>query len=85
MKFSDAENLSRTLRVLRLYHGYPQKYVAARLGISQTAYSKMERGCLSARNHLHSLATVYDLPQSDLEAKTSDEVIQGMMVRGPYS
>jgi len=85
MKFSDAEDLSRTLRVLRLYHGYPPKYVAARLGISQTAYSKMERGCLSVRNYLHSLATVYDIPHSDLEAKTSDEVIQSIMTRDPHS
>jgi len=85
MKSSDTENLSRTLRLLRLYHGYPQKYVAARLGISQTAYSKMERGCLSVRNHLQHVAAVYGLSHSDLNEKTSDELMQGVMARGPYS
>jgi transcriptional regulator with XRE-family HTH domain len=35
------------LRLLRLLHGdLPQKYVASKIGISQAAYSKMEKGQL---------------------------------------
>lgn len=85
MNSSDTENLSKMLRILRHYHGYPQKYVAARLGISQTAYSKMERGCLPARNHLHGLAALYGLPHTELEVKTADELMQGVMARGPLT
>ena len=85
MKSSDAENLSKTLRMLRALHGYPQKFLAARLGISQAAYSKMERGCLSAQNHLDGLAAVYGLPPETLEGKTTDEVVRGTVPQVPHS
>lgn len=85
MKSSDAENLSKTLRMLRALHGYPQKYLAARLGISQAAYSKIERGCLSAQNHLHGLSALYGLPPETLEGKASDEVVRSTVPPAPYS
>ena len=35
-------NLSKTIRLLRDYHGYSQEYMAARLGVSQTTYCRIE-------------------------------------------
>ncbi len=37
-------NASEKLRKLRIEKGYSQEYMAAKLGLSQSAYSKIERG-----------------------------------------
>ncbi|MGX5817142.1 helix-turn-helix domain-containing protein [Chitinophaga lutea] len=37
-------SVAQNIRAAREYHNYTQRYVAARLGISTTAYSKIERG-----------------------------------------
>jgi transcriptional regulator with XRE-family HTH domain len=77
MEHSRVELISDTLRNLRRYHGHTQKYLAWRLGISQTAYSKMERGCIRvSEDHLNHIALMYGLLLSDLADKTSDEIIR---------
>lgn len=41
---SQSLNLRRKIRVVRRLKGYSQEYMAIKMGISQNAYSKMERG-----------------------------------------
>ena len=38
--------LYKNLQTLRLNHRYTQEYVASLLGISQTSYSRIERGAV---------------------------------------
>ena len=35
--------IDKTIRLLREYHGYSQEYMAARLGVSQTTYCRIEK------------------------------------------
>ena len=57
------QEIAATLRALRAQHDYTQEYMAHRLGISQNAYSKLERGKTRIDiNHIYKLAEVYDVP-----------------------
>ncbi|MFN0014247.1 MAG: helix-turn-helix domain-containing protein [Saprospiraceae bacterium] len=86
MKPSHPEMISDTLQILRRYHGFPQKYLAVRLGVSQTAYSKMERGLTRvAGGHLDRVAQMYGLLPAELESKTGDEIIQNIIARKPQA
>ena len=79
MELSRTKRIADTLRRLRRYHDLPQKHIAAHLGISQAAYSKIERGCMRAEKHLPQIADLYGLPLSDLEEKTAEEIMQGLV------
>jgi transcriptional regulator with XRE-family HTH domain len=85
MKPSHNKRIADTLRRLRRYHDLPQKHLAAHLGISQAAYSKMERGCMRAEKHLPEIAKLYGLPLSELEEKSMREVMQGFPGQVPHS
>ena len=52
------------LQLLRTYHGYKQAYLADRMGISQRAYSKLERGEINwSPAHAHRAAAVLEAPE----------------------
>lgn len=77
-----SELLPENLRQLRAYHGYPQKYLAARLKTSQFAYSKMERGMTSlSEERLGSIAAIYQIASFDLLHKSADELIREIIDR----
>jgi transcriptional regulator with XRE-family HTH domain len=44
MKEENLENIGRRIKKLRLLHGYNQIIIARAIGLSQTAYSKIETG-----------------------------------------
>lgn len=52
-------NLSNTLRQLRLQKGYSQEYMASQIGISQSAYARIENDCTPLTlKRLQKIATV---------------------------
>lgn len=61
----------RRVRLLRLQKRYSQEYMAARMSISQNAYSKMERGVTSVTlERIALIATILDTPVHDLVPPT---------------
>ncbi|MBD2754074.1 helix-turn-helix domain-containing protein [Spirosoma validum] len=74
------EQLAERVRVLRMITGYPQDYVAFKLGISQAAYSKKETGrtILSLQN-LSELAELYQLSIRDIVGATTEELVMLVM------
>lgn len=57
------DEIAATLRGLRAQHGYTQEFVAYKLGISQNAYSKIERGKTRMDiDHIYKLADVFQVP-----------------------
>lgn len=82
MKQYFSELLPDNLRQLRAYHGYPQKYLAARLKISQFAYSKIERGVTNlSEDRLANIATLYQVVPFDLLHKSADELLREIIDR----
>lgn len=82
MKTYFSERLSENLKRLRLYHDYPQRYLANVAGTSQYAYSKLERGQMRlSEERLCKIAELYEVPSIDLLHKTSDELIQQLIDR----
>lgn len=68
------KKISQTIRVLRCISGYPQEYVAHLLGISQSAYSRQERGETNMSiEHLEKIGAIYNLSVTDLLNKNSKE------------
>ncbi len=74
-------NASEKLRKLRIEKGYSQEYMAAKLGLSQSAYSKIERGKTKLTiERLESLtealeASVDEVLQKKMELKIKDAQI----------
>ncbi|MBE9464836.1 helix-turn-helix domain-containing protein [Dyadobacter subterraneus] len=44
MKEENLETIGRRIKKLRQLHGYKQEIIAREIGLSQTAYSKIETG-----------------------------------------
>lgn len=44
MKEENQKDIGRRIKKLRLLHGYNQDIIAREIGLSQTAYSKIETG-----------------------------------------
>ncbi|MBK6930107.1 MAG: helix-turn-helix transcriptional regulator [Saprospirales bacterium] len=73
--------LAHYLRRLRYYHMYPQKYLAEQIGISQAAYSTMERGITKiAEGSLMRIESVYGVDPLDLLHKPEAELIRKIRV-----
>ena len=68
--------LPENLRRLRHFHLFPQKYLADQLGVSQVAYSKMERGLARVSEiQINIIAALYGLAAPDLKDKPADALI----------
>lgn len=64
------ELISKRIRISRLEKTYKQEYMAEELGISQSAYSKIERGETDITvSQLRKIATVLGLTLLDLIEK----------------
>lgn len=82
MKSNASKDLATSLRQLRLYHHYPQRYVALRLNISQVAYSKLERGLTALTDHrLLEIAALYELHPDELTRLSADDLILRIIER----
>lgn len=73
-------SIALKIRKLREIHGYPQEYVAFRLGVSQAAYSKKETGRTElSLASLHQIAALYSISVTDLLNLTvQDLLVQAM-------
>ena len=59
--------IGRKIRVVRQLKGYSQEYMAMRLGVSQNAYSKMERGKIKVKNErLQTITGILEIPTHNL-------------------
>jgi transcriptional regulator with XRE-family HTH domain len=59
--------LGQKIRIVRQLKGYSQEYMALQLGISQNAYSKLERGMIRLRtDRLSNIATLLEIPLYNL-------------------
>src|SRR5262245_23306754 len=64
------------LRVIREFRNYSQEHIAARLGISQNAYSRIQNNQTRiTADRLLALATILDVPTEELLSE-KDPVIQ---------
>lgn len=64
------ELISKKIRISRLEKTYKQEYMAEELGISQSAYSKLERGETDITvSQLRKIATILGLTLIDLLEK----------------
>lgn len=76
MKSYFTDLLPGNLRRLRQYHDYPQRYVAQYWGISQVAYSKMERGLTRlTEDRLTTLAALYSIGVDELLYSPTDDLV----------
>ena len=67
-----APRMGQKIRVVRLLKGYSQEYIAMRLGISQNAYSKLERGRIRIKPiRLKEIADILQTPPHTL-ARVND-------------
>ncbi len=65
------------IRKIREYRNYTQDYLAAKLDISQNAYSKIELGYSSVTlNRLVEIAAILEVNLVDLISSNSDEIIE---------
>lgn len=73
-------SIALKIRKLREIHGYPQEYIAFKLGVSQAAYSKKETGRTEiSLDSLHQLAALYSVSVTDLITLTvQDLLVQAM-------
>lgn len=69
------------IRKIREYRNYTQDYLAAKLHISQNAYSKIELGYSSITlNRLVEIAEILEIDLIDLISSESEEIIQLKLV-----
>jgi transcriptional regulator with XRE-family HTH domain len=69
------------IRKIREYRNYTQDYLAAKLHISQNAYSKIELGYSSITlNRLVEIAGILEVDLIDLISSESEEIIQLKLV-----
>ncbi len=84
MKSYFTDLLPGNLRRLRQFHDYPQRYVAQYLGISQVAYSKMERGLTRlTEDRLTTLAALYNTGVDELLYSPADDLIRSALENNP--
>lgn len=59
--------IGRKVRIVRQLKGYSQEYMAMRLGISQNAYSKLERGRIRLKNtRVIEISEILEIPTYNL-------------------
>ena len=59
--------IGRKIRIVRQLKGYSQEYMAMRLGISQNAYSKLERGKIRLKNQrVIEISGILEIPTYNL-------------------
>lgn len=64
--------VAKTIRGLRLERQYSQEYMALRLGISQSTYSRLEQGRIPLTwPRLNQIAQVFDIPLHHLIHNTN--------------
>lgn len=72
-----AKAIARNIRKLREYRDYTQDYLAAKLGISQNAYSKIELGYSRITiERLLIITSVLEIDPADLISMETDELIK---------
>ncbi|MCC7301814.1 MAG: helix-turn-helix transcriptional regulator [Bacteroidia bacterium] len=60
-------HIGRKIRIVRQLKGYSQEYMAMRLGVSQNAYSKMERGRIGLKNaRVIAISNILEIPTYNL-------------------
>ncbi len=73
------------IRKIREFRNYTQDYLAAKLRISQNAYSKIELGYSSITlNRLVEIAEILEIELADLICSDSNELIQLKLSAGSY-
>lgn len=71
-----AKTIASNIRKLREYRDYTQDYLAAKLNISQNAYSKIELGYSRITlERLFVISTVLDINPADLITMEREELI----------
>lgn len=71
-----AKAISANIRKLREYRDYTQDYLAAKLNISQNAYSKIELGYSKVTlERLFAISYVLEVNPADLISMETDELI----------
>ncbi|HEY8929650.1 MAG TPA: helix-turn-helix transcriptional regulator [Mucilaginibacter sp.] len=73
------------IRKIREFRNYTQDYLAAKLRISQNAYSKIELGYSSITlNRLVEIADILEIELADLICADGDELIQLKLSANSY-
>lgn len=84
MKSYFTDLLPVNLRRLRQFHDYPQRYISQCLGISQVAYSKMERGLTRlTKDRLTTLAALYNTGVAELLHLPAEDLVRSVLENGP--
>jgi transcriptional regulator with XRE-family HTH domain len=74
---SKTKEIVTNIRRIREFRNYTQDYLAAKLKISQNAYSKIELGYSSITlNRLVEIAEILEIDLVDLVCRDSENVIQ---------
>ena len=74
---SKTKEIVTNIRKIREFRNYTQDYLAAKLKISQNAYSKIELGYSSITlNRLVEIAEILEIDLVDLVCRDSENVIQ---------
>ncbi|MDB5135555.1 MAG: transcriptional regulator [Mucilaginibacter sp.] len=69
--------VTSNIRKIREYRNYTQEYLAAKLAISQNAYSKIELGYTKITlDRLFSIATILEVDPTDLISLENSELIK---------
>lgn len=77
MKEENLETIARRIKKLRLLHGYNQGIIARAIGLSQTAYSKIETGDTSITiGRATAIAKYFGLSLVELLTWEEQEVIK---------
>lgn len=76
-----AKKVAENIRSLREYRNYTQDYLAAKLGISQNAYSKIELGYSRINlERLFSIASLLEVESTELIEMGHGELINKLKV-----
>ena len=82
MSDSKTKAVVANIRKVREFRNYTQDYLAAKLEISQNAYSKIELGYSSITlNRLVEIAEILEIELVDLISANGDELIQLKLVK----
>jgi DNA-binding XRE family transcriptional regulator len=72
-----ARMVAANIRKIREFRNYTQEYLAAKLGISQNAYSKIELGyCNITLNRLFYIAAILEIDAVDLISADVKQLVQ---------
>lgn len=70
------KEIGKKIRVVRQVKGFSQEYMAMRLGISQNAYSKMERGKIFMRpERIQRIAEIFEMPPTAIFLVDASKVV----------